>query len=421
MGDKESAPTNLQSQSRSTTDLVPRLLRSMSKTQSPTQQVTSAAGAEQTGVSPVKWMKASAIGHFTKLTHRGNTPTQVGVATDNGVDPAQLSSPTLHALQTPTDTESNSDGNVGSVVADDPRQSSEPTVPSTFAKRAHDILSTISSFASSIGSGSSRPTPPAPSQTEADGDTPSTIRDPHPLAFLALPNFENGPFEHGWQSFWSALDHLRPSYSKKPETTSASEPSQEDVLDCLDDNNSVMMYGPLEPDDTSEVEIACSEIVSVNGDGEEIRTPQPRFIPLPSESFDEDLMSSGGLSPRSRSPLSPLLPLPLGSIDEMLMRSGGRSPWSRFIPLPLESIDEVLMRSGGRSPRFVPLPSESIDQVLMGGGGESSSVRGTESDTAQVPPTTEPAAEQPAAKEYRVWLPSPTKLSVQTMWWGFRM
>lgn len=354
MRDHDSASVTSQPQSPSTADLVPRLLRSLNKTQ-PTQQVIeSGAGTQQTGLRWMSKQKATAIGHFTKLTHRGRTPAQIGVATDNDADPIGWSSQTLHVVQTPIDDQKN-DENVDS-AADDSGQSPDPIVLNTFAKRMQDMFSTIPSFASSISPGS---TPPAP-QTEAD-DGPSPARDPHLL-------------EHGWQSFCSALDRLRLSPGKKHETTSASEPSQDDVLDCMDDNNSVMMYGPLEPDDTSEVEIACSEIVSINGDGEEIRTPQKHFIPLPTES------------------------------DEAMMGCGLRSP----------------------PPRFVPLPLESIDQVLMGGGGEVSSVRWNENEAgiipeASVPPVTEPGAEKPPVKEYRVWLPSLTKLSIQTMWWGFRM
>lgn len=393
MRDNESASTNSRSQSPSTADLVPRLLRSLSQTQ-PTQQVTEwRAGPQQTGLTTVRWMskqKATAIGHFAKLTHRGRTTAQVGAATDNDADPAEWSSQT--AAQTRTN-----GGSIDSVVADEPEQSPEPIVPSTFAKKVQDMLSTIPSFASSTGSGS-RSTPPTP-QTEADG-TPSSVRDPHLLAFLALPNFESGPFEHGWRSFWSALDRLRLPYGKKPETTAAPEPSQDDVLDCIDDNNSIMMYGPLEPDDTSEVEIACSEIVSINGDGEVIRTPQPCYIPLPSE-----------------------------SIDEALAGRGPRSPPPRFFPLPSESVDEAQLGRAPRSPPpyFVPLPLESIDQVLMGGGGEVSNIRWKESESEIVPgatsaaQATEPGADQLPVKEYRVWLPSLTKISVQTMWWGFRM
>ena len=395
MRDNESTSTNSQLQSPPTADLIPHILRSLSKTQ-PTQQVTEwGAGPQQTSLTPVRWMskqKATAIGHFTKLTHRGRTPAQVEAATDNDADP-EWSSQT--AVQTRTN-----DGSIDSVVADDPGHPGS-IAPSTFVKRMQDVLSTIPSFASGISSGPPRSTPTAP-QIEVD-DTHSPARGPSPLAFLALPNFENGPFEHGWRSFSSALDRLRLPYGKNPETTSPPEPSQNDVLDCIDDNNSIMMYGPLEPDDTSEVEIACSEIVSINGDGEEIRTPQPCFSPLPSE-----------------------------SIDEALVGRGLRSPPPRFISLPSESIDEARVGRSPRSPppHFVPLPLESIDQVLMGGGGEVPNVRWKESESesipgatsaTQVPPTTGPGADQPPVKEYRVWLPSLTKLSVQTMWWGFRM
>ena len=419
MKDNESASTSVGFQSSSSPNLAPRLLRSLSKTQ-PTQQITSVGGAEQTSVASITgWMskqKVTAIEHF-QVTHRA---AQVGAATDSVADHAEWSSQTLHSIQTPTDTGTN-EGNVDSVVADGPPVS---TVPSTFAKKIQDILSTFPSFSPSIASGSSRPTPSALPQTEAH-DPPSPVRDF--TTSLTLPNFENGPSEHGWQSFWSTLDRLRPPYGKQPEPASTSEPSQDEVLDCVDDNNSIMMYGPLEPDDDSEVEIACSEIVSINGDGEEIRTPQPCFIPLPSESFDEVVVGSPGLSPLPR-----FIPLPFESIDQVLAGGGGRSPQSRLSPLPLESINRMLIGGGGRSPQpcFVPLPLGSIDQALTSGGGESSSIRWKEDESepvseatgaTRVPLTAEPTGDQPSVKEYRVWLPSLTKISVQTMWWGFRM
>ncbi|KAF8135405.1 hypothetical protein EV363DRAFT_1320637 [Boletus edulis] len=313
--------------------------------------------------------KVTAIEHLTRLTRRGRTPAQVEAATDNDADSAEWSpSPTLHEVQTYIDTQNNVKS-----AEDDPAQSPEPIGLNTFAKRMQDMLSTIPSFASSTSSGSSQSTPSAP-QNEAI-DAPPPIRDhPHLLSSLTLPNFENSPLEHGWKSFLSTLGRLRLPYAKSA-SASSSEPFRDDVLDCMDDNNSVMMYGPLEPDDTSEVEIACSEIVSINGDGEEIRTPQPCYSPLPSESIDEELLGRGPRTP---------------------------------------------------PPRFVPLPMESIDQVLMGGSREMSAVRWKENESevpldATTATGAEPAADQPPVKEYRVWLPSPTKISIQTMWWGFRL
>jgi len=118
-----------------------------------------------------------------------------------------------------------------------------------------------------------------------------------------------------------------------------------------------MMYGPLEPDESSEVEIACSEIVSVYGDGEEICTPQPRFVPLPTESIEQVLMGT------SESPIG---------------NKGKEKEESDCNSIP-----------------FIP-PEEPWKSPLSTNG--------------QLP-----------EREYRVWVPSLTKISVQTMWWGFRI
>lgn len=412
--------------------------------------------------------KATAIGHFTKLTQRRTTVTQTQVE-DNDADPTGSSSQTPPTVQTLI---LNTQNNLDSAPADNPGQSprAEPTVPITFAKRMQDMLSTLPSLVPSTSSGSPPSTPPA-SKTETE-DAPSPARDSHPLFSFTMPSFDNGLFDHTWKSFWSALDRLRLPHSNPP--SSPDQPSRDEILDCIDDNNSVMMYGPLEPDETSEVEIACSEIVSINGDGEEIRTPQPSYTPLPSESVDGSLVGRGLRSPPPRfvslpmdsveetlvarglrSPSPRFSPLPLESVDEAWAAYGLYSPSPRFAPLPLQSVEETLVTRGlcspsphftplplavdeapmarglhSPSPCFVPLPLGSIDQVLMGGSRDVSSVRWQENErdnapettgAAQVPPAAEHAVDKPPVKEYRVWLPSPTKISVQTMWWGFRM
>ncbi|KAH7888684.1 hypothetical protein F5I97DRAFT_1803503 [Phlebopus sp. FC_14] len=222
------------------------------------------------------------------------------------------------------------------------------------------MIATIPSLPSTLSSSSTRSRPsPSPSPDFEDDvppppPPPQTINDSNLLAFLSSSNIMNGSIERGRQSVWSALDRLRPPYGKKPDDTPSleHEHTEDAVLDCIDDNNSVMMYGPLEPDDASEVEIACSEIVSVNGDGEEIRTPQPRFVPLPSESIEQVLM-------RDSDP----------SIGEMEIGQPEMSP------------------SAGEHAK----------------------------------PSAETSEARSPVKEYRVWLPSLTKISVQTMWWGFRI
>ncbi|KAG9316631.1 hypothetical protein JVU11DRAFT_2685 [Chiua virens] len=366
---------------------------------------------------------ATSKGHFANLAYRGRPQTRAEVATAEDTDAAECSSQILDAIQAPMDTPMNT-GNVKSVVIDDLGQ---PTTPTTFVQKVQDIFSALPSLSTSIGSPLTYPrptvTPPTPPQTESGA--------PFPVSDTRPP--ENSPAENGWQSWWSSpvVGRLRPSFSKKSETASSPGPSKAEILDCIDDNNSVMMYGPLEPDDTSEVEIACSEIVSVHGDGSEIRTPQSCFSPLPSESLNEAMMGRGPRSPPPR-----CIPLPGFSPSPILSPLSLDYPSPRFSPLPLGSIDEALRGAGGPSPlsHFASLPPQSIDQVIMGGGGggvgESSSIQGKEGESeflsgatgaTQVLPITEPTADQPRVREYRVWLPSSTKLSVQTMWWGFRI
>ncbi|KAF8844296.1 hypothetical protein BDN67DRAFT_1008146 [Paxillus ammoniavirescens] len=374
MADNPGQPDQQQPFSAAT--LVPRLVRSLSKAQSTTgaQQITSTASAEQATFSAsARWIskqKATAIGHFTKFTNKVGESSNAldfpptswfgDVTGFSGVDPTRGSSQSADAGHTPAEVPVNS---IDATNNDPALVDGESPEPTTLAKKIRDVISTIPSLPSTISTSSSRlwiSPPIAPEAgTDVGGPPPaptSVTHDLNLLAFLTSSDVMNGSLERGRQSVWSALDHLRPPYGKKRENATSPEAPQDAVLDCLDDNNSVMMYGPLEPDDSSEVEIACSEIVSVNGDGEEIRTPQPRFIPL---------------------------------------------------------------------------PSESIDQVLMGGGGDFTGGNGTNRGVEptevtfvgmeQVRASAEPARDQPPMKEYRVWLPSLTKISVQTMWWGFRI
>ncbi|KAI6040278.1 hypothetical protein EDC04DRAFT_2567212, partial [Pisolithus marmoratus] len=209
-----------------------------------------------------------------------------------------------------------------------------------------------------------QPTQPA-SSSQQEPQSPS-FRPPSPPAdnvtklwgFLS-PRSSNRSIEPDNQSLLSALELFRSPRGRELANTLASPTeSASTVLDCVDDNNSVMVYGPLEPDNTSEVEIACSEIVSVYGDGEEIRTPQSRFIPLPAESIEQVLMTADETQDKGNRK------------ERETVDDSSLTPW---VPPP-ESWKSPLSKSG------------------------------------QLP-----------EREYRVWVPSLTKISVQTMWWGFRI
>ena len=228
------------------------------------------------------------------------------------------------------------------------------TMPTTIAQKIHVMIPTLPPFSTPI-----RPKCPVlHSETELPGPpltSPPGVVNDWKLLRLLSPRAANRSIEPNRQSILSALDLLRSPCGK---SLSSPVESTGTVLDCVDDNNSVMVYGPLEPDGTSEVEIACSEIVSVYEDGDEIRTPQARFLPLPTESIKQILMGA----------------------NESPEGCKGKEKESC---------------NGADSEPFIP-PDEPWQSPLSKNG--------------QFP-----------EREYRAWVPSLTKISVQAMWWGFRM
>ncbi|OAX42540.1 hypothetical protein K503DRAFT_779873 [Rhizopogon vinicolor AM-OR11-026] len=247
----------------------------------------------------------------------------------------------------------------GSSAADDVmRLEGEPPEPDTLARRIQAMIVSLPSIPMPSGPPALFPqlhTAPTGAQaTDTDNHPPAPALDPSISdsklkAFLTSFTIMNGSVERGRESVWSVLDRLRSPLSKGDVISEQSEASRPGA-EYEDDNGSVMMYGPLEPTEDSEIEIARSEIVSLNGDGEEIRTPQLSFVPLPSESI-EQVFAQGEISDRRR----------------------------------------------GKQ-RAVPEQSVVEPQGMIAGGS-----------TEQV------------TREYRVWFPSLTKISIQAMWWGFRI
>jgi len=250
----------------------------------------------------------------------------------------------------------------GSSAADDvmhidsreARAESETPEPDTLARKIQAMIASLPSI-----SMPSVPSTPFPQLNTAPTGAPATdtdndfIPDSKLKTFLTSFTVMNGSVERGRESVWSVLDRLRPPFIKRDVVSEMNEASRPGA-EYEDDNGSVMMYGPLEPTEDSEIEIARSEIVSLNGDGEEIRTPQLSFVPLPSE-----------------------------SIEQVFARS--------------ESSD----RRKGKQ-RAVPEQSASSSRV-------------------EPQDTIAGISTEQATREYRVWLPSLTKISIQAMWWGFRM
>ncbi|KAI0374363.1 hypothetical protein BV20DRAFT_916547, partial [Pilatotrama ljubarskyi] len=158
----------------------------------------------------------------------------------------------------------------------------------------------------------------------------------------------NGSLSRGRQSVWALLDNLRlKSLTLAPSTSggqgasadSSGSAESQDLL-SVEDDDSVMFYGPLVPDSTSEVELARSEIVSV----------------------DEN-----------------------GTIVEVLLDD---APLPQGDPPPKARFGGIWPFSSGAASSPTPSPAKPKPKVLV---------------------------------EKRVWVPSTTKLSLQVMWWGYRL
>jgi hypothetical protein len=353
--------------------IVPRFVRRFSKASATTEQSTSTAHVDtaEAALSPstskLPKAKISAVDKFIEYARKakkpGFPPSSWFIEEENqGQQPitptaASLSAPSIidDGIQ-----EAGSSATADVIQFDDGEVGveSDPPGPDTLARRIQAMMASLPSMPSGRlpTSFPQFHTTPSGTQVIDSNDNPpissSGFSDSKLMTFLTSFTVMNGSIERGRESVWSVLDRLRSPLTKRDGTAQPNAEEPHTGAEYEDDNGSVMMYGPLEPTEDSEIEIARSEIVSLSGDGEEIRTPQLTFVPLPSESIEQVLAQS-------------------------------------------ESSDR---HKGKQRANFEQFASNSRVQP---------------EDTTAVG-----ASEQ---VEYRVWLPSPTKISVQAMWWGFRI
>ncbi|KAI0651661.1 hypothetical protein C8Q79DRAFT_922350 [Trametes meyenii] len=228
--------------------------------------------------------------------------------------------------------------------------------PLPLARKIQSLLSSLPPFLSPLSpvSAPSTDTPTSdPSGGDSDGhkkqsdgdedpSAPATIDNSRLISLLSSPSMMNGSLTRGRQSVWALLDNLRlksltSSSSDGQATPASSSLAATEEQATIEDDDSVMFYGPLIPDATSEVELARSEIVSVDENGTIVDVLLDD-APLP------------GAPPKAR--------------------FGGIWPFS----------------SGARTTSPTPPPAKP--KVLV---------------------------------EKRVWVPSTAKLSLQVMWWGYRL
>jgi hypothetical protein len=283
--------------------------------------------------------------------------------------------------------------------------------PSSLAQRIHSIISsTPTAMYQPMVLGS--PTTPVDGRTlpqspvQGPSSLLSPVADSRLLSFLYSPKLMNSPGP-GQPSVFSMLERLQSPRARNHELPpeGGNEGQGGDGMEVADDGSSLMLCSPLIPQRDSLVEIAETEYVSFDEAGRVIaeshRSPLHQVYTV--DDIDEGIDTDD---------------------DEM---NGGAHQTTG---------------GGGEAPSQVAEESFSEDEAddgegLRGGASEGSksifrwpwTKTEEEKQVEQKAKEVKKLAETKAKEERRLkkkneklmWVPSPTKISLQTMWWGYRM
>ncbi|KAA1467798.1 hypothetical protein DENSPDRAFT_832939 [Dentipellis sp. KUC8613] len=303
--------------------------------------------------------------------------------------------------------------------------------PITLARRIQSLLAAIptslpsspnpvspTSPAVPADSSASSPVAPPPSPaTAAEQDAQGVGADAHgPPPVRAITDFRlmsmlsdtsimNGSLEKGRQSVFAILDKLKLPSRARPTGTSNDVTANPDANQAdadvdagyeSDDGSSIMLYGPLVPDEESEAEIARSDVMSVTDDGEmwEYERPARRVSRLMDWEGPEAFGSSSGPEPVQEAAEGPTEEERKEG-QEQGHEKEGSAAW-RW----LES-----WKSLGKEPEA---------------SGSASGAEGAATGPDAAAPVPAPAPIR-HVKTKVIWVPSPDKISFQATWWGYRL
>lgn len=188
----------------------------------------------------------------------------------------------------------------------------------------------------------------------------------------------------------------------------------------MDDNESIMLYAPLEPTEDSEVELARSDIMSVCDDGEEVferERPSRRISMLMLEdgvAFDpwssprNSRVSMASVSTRGG---DAFVPEASGTVDE---HEQERSPTDG------DEAPGTETNGAGDGDKGEEAQGGAIKRWFDSWKGKAPPKEEDAEPPQALPPVPFPVLERPV-KTRVVWLPSPDKISFQATWWGYRL
>ncbi|KZT02511.1 uncharacterized protein LAESUDRAFT_762855 [Laetiporus sulphureus 93-53] len=215
------------------------------------------------GFPPAHWSHASP-GAEAKDATPGNAPAASVEITSSAQTESKASSNGGHELDNHVATVDTNGTAVESGETD-----TEPE-PATLASKIHSLLLSLPPLSSSQASAANAG---AKGSTDTIGGItlPSFLADSKLMTYLSSPSVMNGSVEKGKQSVWALLDRFKANMGKDTVPAEGQMPTSDAQTD---DDASVMFYGPLEPDDSSFVEVARSEVSMDEGEAVTIEEQQ---------------------------------------------------------------------------------------------------------------------------------------------------
>ncbi|KAI0041901.1 hypothetical protein FA95DRAFT_1682920 [Auriscalpium vulgare] len=262
--------------------------------------------------------------------------------------------------------------------------------PSTTAPEPLSLAKRIQAL---ISSRAPLPTPSATDATTSSGASDSAapltparpVEDSGLMALLSNASIMGGSLDKGRQSVFAILDRLRSR--PPPPAAGASEAGALAEDPDSDDDGSVMLYAPLEPDEDSEVELARSDIMSVYDDGEtvEYERPAQRLSMLHSYEPRSPLSSSTVLPPALEDASTPVeAPAVQGEGEQKEQHAGWFETWK----------GKLVEGSKVWTDKVAEGTKALADKATEGSKIVKTKIR---------------------------WVPSPDKISFQATWWGYRL
>jgi hypothetical protein len=277
------------------------------------------------------------------------------------------------------------------------------TASSTLAMRIRDLIP------SKLLDGKTPPPPPPPVSSDEPPahPAPPAWLDTQVARLLESAEVMNGTITQGRKSVWDTLERIRAPKSSTKSGSSAAEKGKgkaeapgEDSDSDDDDDSSVMLYAPLIPNNDSKLELAEREIVRTDAEG--------RIVSIVRDEPAHAMQEAGDKSADSEE-------------DAQLERSSSWWPFKKqstaksstqpVAPTQTTSAETTTTEAPPKETLTKGLKRQISQKVPLAAAEDM--VEGLKRKVTQKVTQT--------MHERAIWVPSPTQISFQANWWGYRM